>query len=131
MLENRFKNYQYPKMEHGKLTEWNWLPYHPEKIGLGKNVDIGAFTCLFAHEGIEIGDEAQIGSHCSIYSLNTEDNIRGKVVIKEGAKIGSHSVIFPNVVIEKDEKIKAGSIVYVDSKGFRKIKEMVKKDEQR
>ena len=125
MVENnRFKEWKAPEMVHGEFTKYKWLPYHPENIKLGYKTDIGALTCLFAHEGIEIGNECQIGSHCSIYSYDSEDNIRGKVTIKDGATIGSHSVIFPNVIIERNEKIKAGSIVYVDQKGKRHIKEV-------
>jgi len=124
-------------MKHGKFTKWNWIPYHPENIKpnrkrrftnryefLGKKVDIGAETCLFAHEGIEFGNDIQVGSLTSIYSYDSEDNIRGKVVISDGARIGTHCTIFPNVIIERKEKIKAHSVVYVDQKGKRHIKEV-------
>lgn len=121
-----------PTMEHGRLTRWWWLPYYPQNIKIGNNVDIGAFTCLFGHEGIEIGDNVQIGSHCSLYSLNTEEMkksperqnpnlIRGKIQIKKNAVIGSHCIIFPNVVIEEKEEIRAKSIVFIDKKGRRCI----------
>jgi len=111
-------------MVHGEFTKWKWLPYYPENIKIGYKTDIGALTCLFAHHGIEIGDECQIGSFCAIYSLNTENDTSGRVIVKKKAKIGSHSVIFPNVIIEENERIKAGSIVYVDQKGKRHIKEV-------
>ncbi len=113
--------WEYPKMIHGQLTKWNWLPYYPDNIVLGENVDIGAFTCLFAHYGIFIHKDVMIGSHVSIYSLNTENGTKGRVIIGEGAKIGAHTIIFPNVVIKKNEKIKANSIVYMKN-GERIIK---------
>lgn len=122
----RFKNWKPPKMKHGKFTKWNWVPYHPKNIRMGRNTDIGAFTCLFAHYGITIGDDAQIGSHCSIYSLNTENDVKGKVIIKDKACIGSHCVIFPNVVIEKEELIPAGSVVYVNKDGERIVKKVIR-----
>jgi len=120
--ETRFKDWTKPIMEHGKLTKWNWLAYHPDKIIMGTNVDIGAFTCLFAHHGIELQDDVQIGGHCLLYSLNTENGTFGKITIKKGACIGAQSIIFPNVVIEAGEMIKAKSIVYINFHGRRVIK---------
>jgi acetyltransferase-like isoleucine patch superfamily enzyme len=100
-------------MKHGEFTKWKWIPFYPDNIKIGYKVDIGALTVLFGHEGIELGDEVQIGSHCSIYSYNSENNTKGKVIIKEKACIGSHSLILPSVVIEKGEMIPAGSIVFM------------------
>ena len=101
-------------MEHGKLTKWNWLPYYPENIKIGKNVDIGAFCFLQGKYGIVIEDNVQIGSHCSIYSEDTERNINSKIYIMAGVKIGSHSIILPKKsglhFITKH--IKAGSVVF-------------------
>lgn len=99
-----------PNPEHLKLTKWNWLVSYPEGLALGK-VDIGAFTYINARFGVEIGNNVQIGSHCSIYSHNTENNTQGKVIIEDGARIGSHSLILPNAHIYKNQKIKAYSII--------------------
>ena len=110
----RFKKWKPPKMKHGKLTKWNWLPYYPKNIKIGKYVDIGAFCLLQGKYGIEIGDNVQIGSHTSIYSDDTERGIHCPIIITEGVLIGSHVTILP-----KDEwwflidhNIKAGSVVY-------------------
>lgn len=100
-----------PQVEHGKLTKWLWVVWHPEFLKLGNKTDIGAFTCLFAHHGIEIGDCVQIGSHCSIYSLNTEDGTAGKVIIGKGAKIGTHSTIMPGVTVGENAVVGAYSFV--------------------
>ena len=60
-MKHRVEDWKPPEMIHGEFTKWKWLPYHPDKIKLGNKVDIGALTCLFAHYGIEIGDDVQIG----------------------------------------------------------------------
>ena len=109
----RFKDWKPPEMEHGKLTKWNWLPYYPENIKIGKYVDIGAFCLLQGKYGIDIGENVQIGSHTSIYSEDTERGISGKIVILDGMLIGTHVSILPRdklLVIAKN--IKAGSVVY-------------------
>jgi len=83
----------------------------PEKLILGKNTDIGAFTYIGAHEGVEIGDNCEIGGGVKIYSLSTIDNKRGKVIIKGGARIGANSVIMPNVIMGQRSTIGALSFV--------------------
>jgi len=77
-------------------------------------VDIGAFTYINARYGVEIEDNVQIGSHCSIYSHSTIDNKKGKVVIKKNAKIGAHSVIMPGVTIGENSIVGACSFVNHD-----------------
>lgn len=110
----RFKKWKPPKMKHGKLTKWNWLPYHPENIIIGKNVDIGAFCFLQGECGIEIGDDVQIGSHTSIYSKDSERGFSGSIYISPGILIGSHVTILPRDGYEHmiTKNIKAGSVVY-------------------
>lgn len=119
---NRFKNWKMPKMKHGKPTKYNWIPYYPKLISVGNNSDIGALTLLFGQNGIEIGDNVQIGAGCIIYSENTENGTHGKVIIRESAKIGAHCILYPNVIIEVEEKIPAKSIVYVNKDNERVIK---------
>ncbi len=101
-------------LAHGVPTRWLWVVWHPENFKYGQNVDIGAFTAIFAHYGVTIEDDVQIGSHCSIYSLNTINGTQGPVVIRRGAMIGSHSVILPNVTIGEGVLIKAHSLVRAD-----------------
>ena len=61
-----------------------------------------------------IDDFVQIGSHCSIYSISTIDDKKGKVHLKENCKIGSHSTILPGVTIGKNSIIGAHSLVLND-----------------
>jgi len=84
--------------------------YH-ENLKLGENTDIGAFTYINAKYGVEIQENVQIGSHCSIYSWSTIDNKRGKVTIKKNAKIGSHSLIMPGITIGENAIVGAHSFV--------------------
>lgn len=110
----RFKNWQYPKIEEGKLTKYNWLVQHKDKLKLGYKTDIGVFTYINAKNGVIIQDFVQIGSHCSIYSISTIDNKEGMVILKKNSKIGSHSVIMPGVTIGENSIIGAFSFVSKD-----------------
>lgn len=113
-MKDRFKGWQPPEIKHNVLTKWNWMVSRPEKLTLGKRVDIGAFTYIAAHEGVILEDDVQIGSHCAIYSLNTEDGTKGTIRIKQGACIGSHTVILPGVTIGKGAKVGSQSLVKCD-----------------
>jgi len=110
----RFKNWKYPEIEEGKLTKYNWLVQHKDKLKLGYKTDIGAFTYINAKNGVIIEDYVQIGSHCSIYSVSTIDNKEGKVILKKNCKIGSHSVIMPGVTVGENSIIGAFSFVNRD-----------------
>jgi acetyltransferase-like isoleucine patch superfamily enzyme len=113
-MKTRFKNWKPPEFDEKGLTKWNWMCQYHEKLKLGKNTDIGAFTYINAKYGVEIQENVQIGSHCSIYSESTIDGKRGKVVIKKNAKIGSHSVIMPGVTIGENATVGACSFVNRD-----------------
>jgi acetyltransferase-like isoleucine patch superfamily enzyme len=113
-MDQRFKNWRAPKITEGKLTKWHWLVQHQKNFKLGKNTDIGAFTYINAKNGVVIEDGAQIGSHCSIYSVSTIDNKKGKVTLKKNCKIGSHSVIMPGVTIGENSIIGAFGFVNRD-----------------
>ena len=110
----RFKHWQYPKIEEGKLTKYNWLVQHKDKLKLGYKTDIGAFTYINAKNGVIIEDYVQIGSHCAIYSVSTIDNREGAVILKKNCKIGSHSVIMPGVTVGENSIIGAFSFVNRD-----------------
>jgi len=114
MGENRFKDWKYPDIEEGKLTRYNWLVQHKDKLKLGYKTDIGAFTYINAKNGVIIEDYVQIGSHCSIYSVSTIDNKEGEVILKKNCKIGSHSVIMPGVTVGENSIIGAFSFVNRD-----------------
>jgi len=112
--KNRFLNWKHPIIEHGKPTEYGWIIHHPENLFLGKYTDIGAFSYLNALYEIEIGDYAQFGSHCSVYSYSSIDNKKGKVKIGYNARIGSHTTIMPGISIGENSIIGANSFVTQD-----------------
>ena len=109
--KNRFSDWQYPEIEDGKPTKYNWVVQNLDGLELGYKTDIGAFTYINAKFGVIIEDEVQIGSHCSIYSTSTIDNISGEVVLKKNCRIGSHSTVLPDVMIGENSVIGAHSLV--------------------
>lgn len=113
-MENRFKNWREPEIEEGKLTKYDWLIQNKQGLKLGKYTDIGAFTYINAKYGVIIEDNVQVGSHCSIYSVSTIDNKKGKVTLKKNCKIGSHSLIMPGVTVGENSIIGAFSFVDKD-----------------
>lgn len=113
-MRKNFRNWKMPKFNKSGLTRWNWMCQYHQNLKLGKYNDIGAFSYINAHFGVEIEDEVQIGSHCSIYSHSTIDNKKGKVVIKKGAKIGAHTTIMPGVTIGENAIVGAYSFVKKD-----------------
>jgi len=110
----RFKDWEYPIIEDGKPTKYNWIVRHTKNFSLGYKTDIGAFTYINALRGVTIEDFVQIGSHCSIYSVSTVDEKEGEVILKKNCKIGSHSVIMPGVTIGENSIIGAFSYVNHD-----------------
>jgi acetyltransferase-like isoleucine patch superfamily enzyme len=112
--ETRFKHWEYPQIEDGKPTKYNWVVQHTSKFKLGYKTDIGAFTYINAKHGVLIEDFVQIGSHCSIYSISTIDNKEGQVKLKKNCKIGSHSVVMPGVTVGENSIVGACSFVNSD-----------------
>jgi len=115
-MENkkRFEKWQYPEIEDGIPTKYNWVVQNIEGFKLGYKTDIGTFTYINAQYGVTIEDNVQIGSHCSIYSVNTIDEKHGQVVLKKNCKIGTHSVVMPGVTIGENSIIGAFSFVKSD-----------------
>jgi len=105
------KKWELPKIEHNKLTKFNYIVQHPENLKLGNNLDIGSFSYINAQNNVEIQNNVQIGSHCSIYSNSTIDDKHGPVILKKNCKIGTHSTIMPNVTIGENSIIAAYSFV--------------------
>jgi len=103
-----------PVIEHGKMTKFNYIVQYPENLKTGINFDIGTFTYINCNCGVEIENNVQIGSHCSIYSNSTIDYKKGKVVLKKNCKIGTHSTIMPNVTIGENSVVAAYSFVNKD-----------------
>ncbi len=113
-MKERFEKWQYPEIEEGKLTEYNWMVQNKDGLKLGDKTDIGAFTYINAKNGVVIEDFVQVGSHCSLYSESTIDSKVGQIILKKNCKIGSHSVIMPGVTIGKNTVIGAFSFVNRD-----------------
>ena len=78
---------------------------------MGSYVDIGAFTYINAKSSVVIEDNVEIGSHCSIYSYSSIDNKKGPVILKKNCKIGTHSVVMPNVTVGENSTVAAFSFV--------------------
>jgi acetyltransferase-like isoleucine patch superfamily enzyme len=114
IMKDRFKEWEYPKIEEGKLTKYNWMVQNKDGLKLGYKTDIGAFTYINAKNGVVIEDFVQIGSHCSLYSVSTIDNKEGQITLKKNCKIGSHSVVMPGVTIGENTIIGAYSFVNKD-----------------
>ena len=106
------KKWKKPTIEHQKITKFGYLVEYPEELILGINVDIGVFTYVNAHFGVEIRNDVEIGPHCSILSHSTIGNKKGKVTIKKGAKIGAYTLIMPGVTVGENSLISAYS--YID-----------------
>jgi len=113
-MSKRFENWTAPEIEHGKPTIYNWVVQYPDGLELGAGSDIGAFTYINARYGVVIGEEAQIGSHCSLYSVSTIDDRQGRVVLEKGACVGSHSTVMPGVTIGEGAIVGAHSFVTKD-----------------
>lgn len=110
----RFKKWEYPQIEEGKLTKYNWMVQHKDRLKLGHKTDIGAFTYINAERGVTIEDHVQIGSHCAIYSVSTIDDKEGPVTLKKNCRIGSHSVVMPGVTVGENSVVGACSFVSKD-----------------
>ena len=113
-MNNRFKDWQYPIIEEGKPTRYNWIVQHINNFKMGHNTDIGAFTYINVKYGVSIEDNVQIGSHCSIYSVSTIDDKTGPVRLSKNCKIGTHSVVIPGVTIGENAVVGAMSFVNQD-----------------
>jgi|SRR5450759_2304577 len=113
-MGERFENWQFPEIEEGKPTKYNWVVQNIAGLKLGYQTDIGAFTYINAKFNVTIEDSVQIGSHCSIYSVSTIDDKQGMVVLKRNCRIGSHSVIMPGVTIGENAIVGAFSFVTQD-----------------
>ncbi len=110
-LEEWKKNWKKPIIEHNKWTKYNYLVYYPENLKIGNYVDISQMVYIQARYGVEIGDEAEIGPFTAILSESSIDNKKGKIIIKDKAKIGAHSTIMPNVTIGRNAIVGAHSFV--------------------
>jgi acetyltransferase-like isoleucine patch superfamily enzyme len=107
----RFDEWEHPEIVDGELTEYNWLVNKPDGLQLEEYVDIGAFTVINAHAGVTIKTGVQIGPHCDIHSKSTIDGKSGRVHIREGARIGSHTTVLPGVEIGSNALVGSHSLI--------------------
>jgi len=108
------KSWKRPRIPRGKPTKFGWTVSHPGRFKLGRFTDIGYGTYIQSEEGVEIEDHVQIGGGVKIYSVNTIDGTKGRVVIRRNARIGANSVILPNVEIGQNSIVGALSLVNRD-----------------
>lgn len=113
-MDKRFKSWEPPEFDNSGMTKWNWMCQYHGYLVIGKNTDVGAFTYINAKYEVEIQEDVQIGSHCSIYSWSTIDDKKGKVTIKRNARIGSHSLVMPGVTVGENSIVGAFSFVNKD-----------------
>lgn len=114
--EGRFKGKWMPPTFFNMIgnlykTMYGWRVSYPHNLKLGYFTDIGTYTYIQAQFDVSIGNRTQIGSHCSIYSHDTERNIKGAVIIEDNVMIGAHTLILPNVIIREGTKVPAKSIL--------------------
>lgn len=55
-----FEYWEYPKIEEGKPTKYNWVVQHKDNFRLSYKTDIGAFTYINAKCGVVIEDFVQV-----------------------------------------------------------------------
>ena len=104
------------------------------RINIGSNVHISCFCNLSGGYGITMEDFSGLSSHTSIFSA-VEDFIsptlmspsidqkyskiiNGKVLLREGAKLGSHCIILPGVTIGKHVVATAQTLIDRDVENF-------------
>ena len=100
-----------PKFDDRGMTQWYWRVVGINNFELGKNVEIGSFSIIDAKDGVIIEDDVKIGWNCSIFSVSTIDNKKGKIILKKNCKIGANSVIMPGVTIGENSIVGANSLV--------------------
>lgn len=113
-MGNRFEEWEHPEIIDGKPTRYNWVVQNLHGLKLGYKTDIGAFTYINAQYEVEIHEYVQIGSHCSIYSVSTIDDKKGKVTLKKKCSIGSHTTIMPGVTVGENSIVGAHSFLNKD-----------------
>ncbi|NDK56311.1 acyltransferase [Pontibacter fetidus] len=100
-------------------------PHTKGKLVIGQGSNIGDASTIDVSDNVIIGKEVALGPSCIIYThdhdYKTESNAAwngplklGKVLIEDGAWIGSRVIILPGVKIGKRAIVAAGSVVTKD-----------------
>jgi acetyltransferase-like isoleucine patch superfamily enzyme len=125
VLDKYFKEKAARRLSKFKKCGQNFSVHEPvffagcEYIEVGDNVVINAFTHIWGHGGIIIGDNVMIASHTAITSLThnpksklfSEQNVPKPIIIGNNVWIGAHVVILPGIRIGNNCIIGAGAIV--------------------
>jgi hypothetical protein len=90
MNKNRFNNWEYPEMEEGKLTKYNWMVQHKKYLKLGFKTDIGAFTYINAKYGVIIV-ESNSGGGTMTWGRSPGSEFIQKVTVDECVIIYNHN----------------------------------------
>ena len=100
-----------PVYDERGITQWAWRVADRENFVLGENSRIGSFTMIDAKYGVTIEDNVRVGYGCVIMSYSRIEGKKGKVNLKKGCKIGSHTIIMPGVTIGENAIVGVMSFV--------------------
>ncbi len=100
-----------PHYDDDGMTQWHWRVINKENFELANNTEIGSFSVIDAKNGVIIEDDVKIGWSCTIISYSSIDKKSGQVILKKNSKLGSNSVIFPNVTVGENSIVGANSLV--------------------
>ena len=102
--------------------QWPVVINGAERLRVGNDVSINAFTHIWASGEVTIGDSTLIASHVAITSL-THSTVSGTyahslvskpVRIGRNVWIGAHAVVLPGVTIGDNAIVGAGAVVTKD-----------------
>ncbi len=99
----------------------------PWNLKIGNGTIIGENTILDASRGIKLGENVNISSRASLYSLQhdyrdpnfdcTKDN-SGEIIIEDRVWIGPQVIVLPNVRIGEGSVVAGGAVVTNDIPSF-------------
>jgi acetyltransferase-like isoleucine patch superfamily enzyme len=92
-----------------------------DRVTLGDDVGINAFTHIFGGGGVHIGARTRISTGCSIASITHSEQIATRnhgielpVTIEEDCWLGTGAIVLPGVRIGRGSIIGAGAVVTKD-----------------
>ena len=91
-------------------------------VAVGRNVHIGPYSVIYAHGGVEIGDDTLIAMHCCIAAANhnvppmgtsirSQPDVAAKVRIGRDVWLGARVCVLAGVEIGDGCVVGAGSVV--------------------
>lgn len=122
ILRARFWRIFLKKVGKGVYIMANCRFLSPRGIELDDYCGINHHTELGGNGGLKIGKHVMIGPFCQILTsihrsddwrkpISRQGDILGSVIIEDGAWIGTHAIILPNVKIGKGAIVGAGAVV--------------------